>query len=215
MSNSFIRARSPAQKTQRQAQILEAARGVVERLGADAATMSGMAKEAGIAQSAFYRYFKSKEEILAHLLVAEADRMTDSMRVHLPECADFPQVADRFAAICADRPLFCALASDLAPTLEHNIPHDRLVAIKREFARVQGDWVDALTDCTPIQNRDTAATFIRSTYVVLAGLWPVTLERPGIREATKEAGLSGTFGSFRDEYARLLICLARGLESRP
>lgn len=213
MSETFIRARSPEQKTQRHVQFLNAARGAVEQSGLDEMTMADIARAAGVAPSAFYRYYKSKEEILAHLLIAEADEMTSQMQSELPKCGNVRDVATSFASICAKRPLFCDLASDLARILERNIQFDRLVVIKKEFARVQSEWSAVLSEnvaCLADLSREEIQLFLRRAIVVLAGLWPVTQTKSEqIQRATSEAGLSGAFGPFCDEYAAILCVIIR------
>jgi AcrR family transcriptional regulator len=211
MAENFVRARSTAQKALRQVRILDAARVVIREQGIEAVTMAKLAKEAGTAQSAFYRYFKSKDEIMAHLLIAEADKMTDDLRSGLLDSTDLPQAAKRFAGLCAARPLFCTLASDLARLLERNIALDRLVDIKREFARVMGEWVAVFLDSGAVSQQDIAVQFLRSANIVLAGLWPMTRDRPDVLEAVRQVGLYDPYGDFETEFSAQLTLLADGL----
>ena len=210
MADSFTRARSPEQKTERRRQICEAARVVVLRKGGDAATLADFAAEVGISKSAFYRYYKSKEEILAALLLEEAQRVGTALKLAAPGSDSLVEFAPAFADACATHPLFCALAADLASVLERNIEVERLAVIKRQFAAALYEWSEMLRRAGVVDDAATAAAFMRGAYIILAGLWPVTQERPTVAKAKKLAGVEG-FGRFEQEYAALLRIHALGL----
>lgn len=213
MSDSFIRARSPAQKSKRQAQILAAATRVLLRQGIDATTMADMAAEAEMVRSAFYRYFKSKEEILVHVLVAQAEEMSTELQAALAGAHGLAGAAAPYAHVCANRPLFCALTADLARTLESNIAFDRLVIIKQELARIRQDWVQIMVSTGIVTDPRAAAGFLRNAYVILAGLWPVTHGREVMHQAAIQAGLDVPFADFQTEFSALLQQLARGMDA--
>ncbi|WP_370645760.1 TetR family transcriptional regulator [Ruegeria sp. Ofav3-42] len=194
--------------------MLEAARQVVKTLVLDATIMTDLAKEAGVVKSAMYRYFKSKEETPAYLPILEVDKMTNALKKELAGCADLPQAANCFAKVISKQPLFCALSSDFARILERNIAHDRLVTIKYEFVCVLGDWADALLKPGVVKEKPVAVQFIRSAYVVLAGLWPMKQDRPVVQSAAKEAGLAENASSFEDDFCALLGCLANGMTAQ-
>jgi len=61
--------------TVRKQQILDAARKLIMRSGSEHITIKNMAKEVGISDSAIYRHFKSKTEILSFL----ADSVVDGL----------------------------------------------------------------------------------------------------------------------------------------
>ncbi|MES0885173.1 TetR family transcriptional regulator [Roseibium sp. SCP14] len=211
MTEKFLRARSTEQKDVRRQQILEAAQNVIRREGIEALTLAGIAAETGITKSAFYRYFKSKEEILAYILISEAHRITDQLGAKVHSCNSLRQFAAVFAETCARQTLFCTLAADLARILERNIALDRLTDIKREFAKILREWTDLLLDASVTTDRVTAIEFVRSAYVTLSGLWPMTQERPVVQQAIRQAGLDGGFSDFEREYTRLLKIIANGL----
>ena len=62
--DSWQRARRPEQKQQRQSAIIAAARKLVDEGGVDNATLSAIAKSAGISKANCYRYYESREAIL-------------------------------------------------------------------------------------------------------------------------------------------------------
>jgi len=59
--------------TVRKKQIMDAARKLIMRSGSEHVTIRNMAKEVGISESAIYRHFKSKTEILSFLVDSVAD----------------------------------------------------------------------------------------------------------------------------------------------
>ena len=207
----FIRARKPEQKSVRKQQILIAARQVALRDGPDALTLAGIAAETGITKSAFYRYFRSKEEILAWLLMSESRTMAEDMRVALAGCRDLTEAGAAYVDLCVKRPLFCKLASDMGANLEQNISLEALIAIKQESARQLEDWCNVLLDLNIVTDKMKAVLFIRTAYVILAGLWPITNRSAIVREASEQAGLNHSFISFRDEFHQILTGYARGI----
>src|SRR4030042_273213 len=52
----------------RQRQIVDAARKVIIKYGSEHVTLKKIAKEVGISETAIYRHFKSKEELLSFLI---------------------------------------------------------------------------------------------------------------------------------------------------
>lgn len=99
----------------------------------------------------------------------------------------------------------------LARTLERNIAFEHLIPIKREFGRVLGNWIALLTASHLHIDGPKAIKFVRTAYVVMAGFWPITQNRPMILQATKEAGLEETFGEFEAELTTLLRVYVKGL----
>ena len=211
MTDKFIRARNSAQKTERRQQILIAARQVALKDGLDALTLAGIAAETGITKSAFYRYFRSKEEILAWLLMGEAALMAQDMRNHMAGCKNIVEAADRYVSLCVAKPMFCRLVSEMATNLEQNIAQEPIIAIKKESARQLEEWRQILLELGIVSDPMQAVHFVRTAYVILAGLWPVTNRNEDARQASQEAGLGHSFTSFEDEFRLILVTYARGL----
>src|SRR5262245_59158214 len=67
-----IRARARAELTR---EILDVARGHLTRDGAAALSLRAVAREVGIASSAIYRYFASRDELLTALIVEAYDAL--------------------------------------------------------------------------------------------------------------------------------------------
>jgi AcrR family transcriptional regulator len=71
----------------RKRQIMDAARKLIMRSGSEHVTIKNMAKEVGISESAIYRHFKSKAEILSFL----ADSVSDGLihDIEMARCVGF------------------------------------------------------------------------------------------------------------------------------
>ncbi len=67
-AEGFRRARSPARKALRRAALLRAAAELVDADGPEGVSLAAIAARAGGAKSNVYRYFESREEILARKL---------------------------------------------------------------------------------------------------------------------------------------------------
>lgn len=74
----------------RKKQIMDAARKLIVRSGSEHVTIKNMAKEVGISESAIYRHFKNKKEILLFL----ADSVTDGLNhdVEMARCAGIKSI---------------------------------------------------------------------------------------------------------------------------
>lgn len=66
-------------RDQRHAALLEAAANIAQSEGIEAATVSAIAKRAGLARSSFYSYFNSAADVIADVLVDELDVMREML----------------------------------------------------------------------------------------------------------------------------------------
>ncbi len=101
-----VRDRPPAPRTARErvraeitAQILDAARGYLATDGAPALSLRAIARDLGMASSALYRYFKSRDELLTRLIIDAYDSLGAAAEVR-EETIDRDDLAARFAATC-------------------------------------------------------------------------------------------------------------------
>src|ERR1700738_2225094 len=81
-SNSFQRARQPAQIQQRREAILRAALILFQRNGLENVSLNDIAREVGLAKSNIYRYFESREHI--YLVVLQRLASQFEQRLYLP-----------------------------------------------------------------------------------------------------------------------------------
>ena len=81
------------------AEILDAARGYLATDGAPALSLRAIARDLGMASSALYRYFKSRDELLTRLIIDAYDSLGAAAEVR-EATIDRNDLAGRFTAIC-------------------------------------------------------------------------------------------------------------------
>ena len=207
----FTRARSARNKATRRAQLLSAAKSAIEEVGLDAVNMEDVATAAGITKSAFYRYFSSKDELFAHVLLSEMDAITDALATRLPELTTIDDLAANMASVCADHPIGCALISSLSRTIDKNVSEDRLVEIKRGYAKALAAWSELIAATHLPLDPAGSAELAKSIYAMIAGLWPLTRDKPLNRKAAETAEFSATFGELESELANHIARQAKGI----
>src|SRR5579862_2636797 len=74
--------------------ILEGALAALGRVGPRRLTMSDVSDRAGLSRGTVYRYFPSKEDLLAVLAQYEQDRFSDGLRRSLAEATKEPTLKD-------------------------------------------------------------------------------------------------------------------------
>jgi AcrR family transcriptional regulator len=80
-------------------EILDAARGYLATDGAPALSLRAIARDLGMASSALYRYFKSRDELLTKLIIDAYDSLGAAAEVR-EATIDRNDLAGRFTAIC-------------------------------------------------------------------------------------------------------------------
>ena len=80
-------------------EILDAARGYLATDGAPALSLRAIARDLGMASSALYRYFKSRDELLTKLIIDAYDSLGATTEVR-EATIDRNDLAGRFTAIC-------------------------------------------------------------------------------------------------------------------
>ena len=81
------------------AEILDAARGYLVTDGAPALSLRAIARDLGMASSALYRYFSSRDELLTRLIIDAYDSLGAAAEVR-EATIDRNDLAGRFTAIC-------------------------------------------------------------------------------------------------------------------
>jgi AcrR family transcriptional regulator len=81
------------------AEILDAARGYLATDGAPALSLRAIARDLGMASSALYRYFKSRDELLTRLIIDAYDSLGAAAEAS-EATIDRIDLAGRFTAIC-------------------------------------------------------------------------------------------------------------------
>lgn len=221
VGSAYQRARSPAQKAERSARIVAAARELLAE-GRDSRdlSLSDLARRAGMAKSNVYRYFESREAVLLMLLAEDWTAWAAEMgavaaeveaNLHRPVAARLEEVAARLAAATTRRPQLCKLMSVLPSVLEQNVSLDTVRAFKRGSATLRAEVRAALHGALPELGIEQHDELLGLVFVFLVGGWPLAHPVPCVREALRLEGLDAMHGDFEGEMARAYVLLARGL----
>lgn len=197
----WLRARRPEEKAERRQTILETAARLFDSGGYDGVSLNGLAREVGLAKSALYRYFQSKEAIFLAILEDEhrawVEEAESALRA-LSSPATPEVVAGAVASTLVARPRLCALAAIVSGVLEKNIDAERILAHKTESVALIFRLLVAVNQALPAITVDKGATFVRLAYVLVTGLWPVA----NPPEAVSEVLARPEFQHMRADFAR-------------
>lgn len=127
------RARSEDQKVKRQAEILAAARELIEELGFDGVTMSALAKRVSLAKGTLYLYVRSKEELFLLLFVDALEALVSRFENEAALTAQPADLAEYLTALSQDTPMFLPLFARLVAVIEANVADEPLFAAKRSI----------------------------------------------------------------------------------
>ena len=100
MTDSALRTARERARAEITAEILDAARGYLATDGAPALSLRAIARDLGMASSALYRYFKSRDELLTRLIIDAYDALGAAAEAR--EANIEPNdLAGRFTATCS------------------------------------------------------------------------------------------------------------------
>lgn len=211
---AFQRARQPEQKAERQQTILDAASCVLDRDGIDATSLNAIAQAAGLAKSNIYRYFESREDILMHLMMAEAESVieiqTAKLRAHGTQ-DDFAYIGRSYAETCAAHPRFCLLISQMGPILERNISVERIIEMKLAIAEMLHSMAQEIHRAAPALGPDGAMEALHIGSNLVSGLWPMHEKTDTMKEAMKHPDLAWLDSDFQETVARAMTVYMTGL----
>ena len=100
MTGSVPRTARERARAEITAEILDAARGYLATDGAPALSLRAIARDLGMASSALYRYFKSRDELLTRLIIDAYDALGAAAEV-AEATIDRNDLAGRFATTCS------------------------------------------------------------------------------------------------------------------
>lgn len=215
--NTFHRARSHAQIQQRKDDFLSAARDLLHSSGAEGVTLNALAKAVNLSKSNIYRYFESREDILAEVYHQEAQALSSdliSAFKSIPRRNDLSSCAALFSNACGGRPLFCTLHAQMASSLEQDISLDRLVELKTSYAEMTQKVAEALHLAVPELGEKGAAVGIRMFMHHLAGCWQFCNLGSNAEAAITQAGLTHFQRPFRQMMARSCHTILIGLAAQ-
>lgn len=223
MMTTFQRARSEEQREARRQAILDAAAVMLTQMPVSELTLSGLARQVGLAKSNVLRYFETREAVLLELLDTAWQDWLGELAVELAitVLADAPasQRGDQVAAVLADslatRPVLVDLLSSQAAVLERNVS-PRIAA---EYKRATMASIDALGRM--VRRRlpelaDVDAQHLAGAAVLVAGgIWPHTQPSAAMQAAYRaDPGLAAMCLDFRDTLRGLLEVIVTGLLTR-
>lgn len=146
LSGKRKRARSEDEKAARRAAILAAARAMIDDVGFDGVTMSGLAKRAGLAKGTLYLYVASKEELFLALFVDELEALVDRFEAE----ARADTLVEDLTRAALEAPLFLPLFARLVAVIEVAVADAPLFAAKRAIAASGARFVDRLSRLTDL-----------------------------------------------------------------
>ena len=183
-------------------EILAAARGYLATDGAPTLSLRAIARDLGMASSALYRYFKSRDELLTRLIIDAYDSLGTAAEA-AEAAVDRSDLAGRFTAIChAVRTWALAHPNEYAliygsPVPGYVAPPDTVAPASRVTTRLMWIIIDA-TAAGRIPAADTQAPEDPDATTVAAALAPIrSYLPPGIPAPLIQRALmvwTGLFG---------------------
>lgn len=168
------RARTEAEKTDRQAVILSVARALIEESGFDALTMSGLAKRAGLAKGTLYLYVKTKEQLFAQLFV---EALSDYVTAVIPHLGEDEALIRAMMREAKGVPLFLPLMARLTTIIEANLSQEALIATKRA---VGAEGARLAMELASVRGMEPLAAFelAHALVIALQGAAQLAVPRP-------------------------------------
>jgi len=183
-------------------EILDSARGYLATDGAPALSLRAIARDLGMASSALYRYFKSRDELLTRLIIDAYDSLGAAAEAS-EAAVDRSDLAGRFIAIChAVRTWALAHPNEYAliygsPVPGYVAPPDTVAPASRVTTRLMWIIIDAVAGGR-VPAADTQAPEDPDATTVAAALAPIrSYLPPGIPAPLIQRALmvwTGLFG---------------------
>ena len=166
-------------KVRRRAEILVAAARLMARRGFHGVRLDDIGAEVGISGPGMYRYFSSKEDVLAEMLLDISVRLRDGGRAAVERGGEPAEVLDSLLAVHVD---FVATEPDLISVQFRDLaslpagPRHEVRRLQREYAEM---WVEALVRLRP----DLPVVAARAHVHAVFGLLNSSPRLPAMAEA--------------------------------
>ena len=202
--SDYIRARSPEQKQERMAAIMEAADELFREQPYHQINMGTIANRLGWSRSNLYKYAATQEEIF---LALHSEKNRAWFADLASALAGAPIPTEEFARIWAETTEkhagFLRYQEMLISVIESNVTLERLTQFKRDFKEMLDPIVDILArQCTC--DRPVATNLYLTLLFQAPGLYNHFHCAELSREAMRSAGFPPVEGSFEEEYARFV-----------
>ncbi|WP_314035013.1 TetR/AcrR family transcriptional regulator [Dietzia sp. CH92] len=154
-------------KARRRGEILVAAARLMARRGFHAVRLDDIGAEVGISGPGMYRYFSSKEDVLAEMLLDISRRLRDGGRAAVERGGDPAGVLDALLGVHVD---FVATEPDLISVQFRDLgslpagPRHEVRTLQREYAEF---WVDALVRLRPELSSTQARAHVHAVFGLL------------------------------------------------
>ena len=173
----FTRARRPEEIAQRREEIVLAAAALLDQRPLESISLNAIASQAGMAKSAVYRYFESREAIFLKILEADFRHWLDDVEVAFAPLSgsnDVERVAAELAGAVLRHPRLCWLVSALASVLEYNLSEEVVLAFKQQSLQLGMRLVSILQGALPAIAVQQLVDFLHPALALIAGLWPLS-----------------------------------------
>lgn len=154
-------------KARRRDEILVAAARLMARRGFHAVRLDDIGAEVGISGPGMYRYFNSKEDVLAEMLLDISRRLRDGGRAAVERAGEPADVLDALLGVHVD---FVATEPDLISVQFRDLgslpaaPRHEVRTLQREYAQL---WVDALVRVRPELSSIEARAHVHAVFGLL------------------------------------------------
>ena len=156
-----------ARRSDRRAEVLAAAAGLFAERGFHGVSIDDLGAELGVTGPALYRYFESKEAILAEMLVSISERLLEGARECISTGASPEETLDALIAFhvefaLAEPDLIAVQFRDLG-----NVPEPSQRKIRRLQREYVNLWCDTLERAYPGTPRDRATAAAQAGFGLL------------------------------------------------
>ena len=210
----FTRARRPEEIAQRREEIVQAAAALLDRESLENISLNAIAREAGIAKSAVYRYFESREAIFLKILEGDWRHWVDDAELALAPLKggnDVEAVSRILTATTLKHPRMCWLVSSLASVLEHNLSEEVILAFKQESLQLGLRMVSSLHAALPRIAIQQLTDFLHPAFALIAGLWPLSHPSDTVRKIMARPEFAPFQPNFEVQFQRTLCMTLAGL----
>lgn len=210
---TFQRARRPEQIEQRRLDILEAAAALFTDHDYAAVSLNAIAGRAGLAKSALYRYFGTKEEIFLQLYLEDLRDWIGAVEVALAPhagCNDPGRVARALTRNLLRRPRLATLQALLSGVLEQNVQVEAIAAFKTAILEPTGRLLAAIARALPALTPGQLQSFLIYLHAISAGLWPMSHHGPAVEEVLSRPEIAAMRSDFGRDLTGALEVMLRG-----
>ncbi len=200
-SEGWQRARRPEHKRERRDAIVEAAIALLDEEGVEAATLSAIARRAGLSKANCYRYFESREAILLAVVLDDARDWSEAIRDRLARAAgsdDVDATAAAFVDTLVARPRLAMLIASLWSVLERNVSVDAAAEFKRSIGEIILAPAEAVAAALPRLGAEGGAAFVSQFVLFASGAWPAAHPSPVVTEVLARPEFEGMCIDFEE-----------------